>query len=84
MKKNILGSTGLSISELCVGTLPMGPLQCNLSVDAGADILLESMEKGVNFFDTAQMYGSYPYLKKACKNRCKSTTNYFNQKKKCK
>ena len=67
MKKNTLGSTGLKVSELCVGTLPMGPLQSNVPLDTGADILLAAMEGGVNFFDTAQMYKSYPYLKKASK-----------------
>jgi aryl-alcohol dehydrogenase-like predicted oxidoreductase len=67
MKTNTFGSTGLAVSELCVGTLPMGPLQTNVSLDTGAEILLMAMENGVNFFDTAQMYRSYPYLKKACK-----------------
>ena len=67
MKKNTLGSTGLLVSELCVGTLPMGPLQSNVPLDTGSDILLAAMEGGVNFFDTAQMYKSYPYLKRAAK-----------------
>jgi aryl-alcohol dehydrogenase-like predicted oxidoreductase/NAD-dependent dihydropyrimidine dehydrogenase PreA subunit len=67
MKMNILGATGLKVSELCIGTLPMGPLQANIPVDVGADILLHAMENGVNFFDTAQMYKAYPYLHKACK-----------------
>ncbi|MCL1873475.1 MAG: aldo/keto reductase [Clostridiales bacterium] len=67
MKMNTLGSTGLIVSELCIGTLPMGPLQSNIDVDKGAEILLEAMENGVNFFDTAQMYRTYPYLQKACK-----------------
>ena len=67
MKTNILGSTGLAVSELCIGTLPMGPLQSDVPLDTGAEILLAAMENGVNFFDTAQMYRAYPYLKKACK-----------------
>ena len=67
MKMNALGSTGLAVSELCVGTLPMGPLQCDIPLNAGADILLKAMESGVNFFDTAQIYKSYPYLRKALK-----------------
>ena len=67
MKISTLGSTGLAVSELCLGTLPMGPLQSNVSTDKGAEILLKAMESGVNFFDTAQMYRAYPYLKKACK-----------------
>ena len=67
MKMNALGSTGLTVSELCIGTLPMGPLQSNVSLDDGAKMLLAAMENGINFFDTAQMYRSYPYLKKASK-----------------
>jgi aryl-alcohol dehydrogenase-like predicted oxidoreductase len=67
MKKNILGSTGLLVSEFCFGVLPMGPLQTNVPLDLGADILLAAMEAGVNFFDTAQVYKTYPYIKKASK-----------------
>ena len=67
MKMNELGSTGLVVSELCVGTLPMGPLQSDVPLEAGADVLLKAMESGVNFFDTAQLYKSYPYLRKALK-----------------
>ena len=73
MKIAILGSTGLEVSELCVGTLPMGPLQNDLPLDDGAEILLRAMEQGVNFFDTAQMYRSYPYLKKAYKQYSKNS-----------
>jgi len=65
MKTNTLGSTGLMVSELCVGTLPMGPLQTDVPPEKGADLLLKAMESGVNFFDTAQMYRTYHYLKKA-------------------
>ena len=67
MNKNTLGSTGLSVSELCVGTLPMGPLQSNVPLEAGAEMLLAAMENGVNFFDSAQVYRTYPYLLKASK-----------------
>jgi aryl-alcohol dehydrogenase-like predicted oxidoreductase len=67
MKTNAFGSTGLAVSELCVGTLPMGPLQSNVSPESGSEVLLEAMKNGVNFFDTAQMYRTYPYLQKACK-----------------
>ena len=65
MKTNVLGSTGLAVSELCFGTLPMGPLQNSVPLDIGADLLLKAMEGGVNFFDTAQVYKTYSYLQKA-------------------
>jgi aryl-alcohol dehydrogenase-like predicted oxidoreductase len=67
MKTVTLGSTGLAVSELCIGTLPMGPLQTNVPLDTAAEILLKAMENGVNFFDTAQIYRTYPYLQKASK-----------------
>jgi aryl-alcohol dehydrogenase-like predicted oxidoreductase len=67
MKQNILGSTGIKVSELCFGILPMGPMQTNISVEDGAQILCEGMNSGINFFDTAQMYRTYPHLAKAMK-----------------
>ena len=65
MQYNILGKTGIKVSELCFGVLPMGPLQANVPVDEGAEVLAEAMRSGVTYFDTAEMYRTYPYLKKA-------------------
>ena len=65
MKYSVLGKTGLQVSELCFGVLPMGPLQTNVSTREGGDILLEAMNSGINFFDTAQMYRTYPHLRYA-------------------
>jgi len=65
MKTNTLGSTGLAVSELCIGTLPMGPLQSDVPLEKGAEVLLRAMENGVNFFDTAQLYRSYSYIREA-------------------
>lgn len=65
MKYNALGQTGIKVSELCFGILPMGPLQAGISLEVGGELLLEAMEKGINFFDTAQMYGTYPHLRYA-------------------
>ncbi|MGI6360752.1 MAG: aldo/keto reductase [Bacillota bacterium] len=67
MKKVVLGQSGIEVSELCFGTLPMGPLQSNLPLQEGTDLLVEAIEKGVNFFDSAQLYKSYPYLHAAMK-----------------
>ncbi len=57
-----LGRTGLRVSRLCFGTLTIGPLQAHLTPDAGLDLLLAAWRRGVNFFDTAEIYGTYPYL----------------------
>lgn len=65
MKRRVLGRSGLTVSELCFGTLPMGPLQANLPVEEGARVLAHALELGVNFIDSAAMYGTYPYIRRA-------------------
>lgn len=67
LKKNILGKTGIEVSELCFGALTIGPLQANLSIDEGADVLIEAFGQGINFVDTAMLYKTYPYIKRAIK-----------------
>ena len=57
------GDTGLWVSRLCFGTLTLGPLQANLPIQQGVTLLLDAVESGVNFFDTAQSYRTYPYLR---------------------
>lgn len=60
-----LGNTGLVVSGLCMGVLTIGPLQSNLSLPQGADVLAYALKRGINFFDTAKIYKTYPYIKKA-------------------
>ena len=50
-----LGRTGLSVSRLCLGTMNFGPLTA--PGDAHA-IMDRAHEVGINFFDTANSYGS--------------------------
>lgn len=61
MKYNLLGNTGLKVSELCLGTMtfggrgrfgPIGALQQD-DVDK---IVKRSVEAGINFIDTANVY----------------------------
>ena len=59
----ILGDTGIEISRLCFGTLTLGPLQGRYSLEEGSDIMAYAMEMGVVFFDTAQLYETYDYIK---------------------
>ncbi|PHS35457.1 MAG: aldo/keto reductase [Alkaliphilus sp.] len=68
MDKSTLGNTSLSVSRLCFGSLTIGPLQANLSPEDGAMILTYAFERGVNFVDTAELYGTYPHVKNALKN----------------
>ncbi len=65
MNKVVLGNTGLSVSRLCFGALTIGPLQANLPIDEGSSILAYALKQGINFIDTAQLYGTYPYIKEA-------------------
>jgi aryl-alcohol dehydrogenase-like predicted oxidoreductase/ferredoxin len=65
MKKCSLGKTGIMVTELCFGALPIGPLQANISVERGAKLIRAALEKGINFIDTADGYKTYPHIKKA-------------------
>ncbi|HHY45926.1 MAG TPA: 4Fe-4S binding protein [Firmicutes bacterium] len=67
MEKRVLGRTGLVVSRLCFGTLTVGPLQSNLSPDAAAALFLDAIDQGINFFDTAELYRTYPHLHKMLK-----------------
>jgi aryl-alcohol dehydrogenase-like predicted oxidoreductase/ferredoxin len=68
MKYNILGKSGIKVSELCFGVLPMGPLQANIPPKDGAEVILEGLNSGINFLDTAQAYKTYPHIKEALIN----------------
>ena len=65
MDTAVLGNSGIEVSRLCFGTLTLGPLQANLPVKAGGEILAHAICRGVSFFDTAQIYETYPYLLEA-------------------
>lgn len=62
MERRLLGSTGIEVSRMCLGTLTVGSLQMGLPPEQGADIFQAAYDAGVNFFDSAQIYGSYPHL----------------------
>ncbi len=72
MKYNKLGKTSLNVSEVCFGTLTVGPLQRNLPVREGADLMIEAYDRGINFFDTSDLYQTYPYLKRLLQARPES------------
>ncbi|NLW25251.1 MAG: 4Fe-4S binding protein [Clostridia bacterium] len=65
MKYVYLGNSGIKVSELCFGVLPIGPLQANLSVEEGGNLILKGLHKGINFLDTAEVYKTYDYIKYA-------------------
>lgn len=65
MKKNLLGNTGLMVTEVGFGVLTMGGSQLNLPLSEGAALLRYALECGINFLDTAQYYRTYPYIREA-------------------
>ncbi len=59
MRFRSLGSSGLKVSELCLGTMTFGSGLMGIGVvdQAGADaIVRRALDAGVNFFDTADVY----------------------------
>jgi aryl-alcohol dehydrogenase-like predicted oxidoreductase len=54
MEPTHLGRSGLSVSRLCLGTMNFGP---HTTQDDSFAIMDSAHEHGVNFFDTANVYG---------------------------
>lgn len=61
MKYNLLGNTGLKVSELCLGTMTFGgkgyfKVIGSLGQDVADELVKRSVDAGVNFIDTANVY----------------------------
>ena len=54
MEYTNLGRTGLKVSPLCLGTMNFGP---KTTEDDSFAIMDRALEHGINFFDTANVYG---------------------------
>jgi aryl-alcohol dehydrogenase-like predicted oxidoreductase len=54
METTRLGRTGLRVSRLCLGTMNFGPQTSEADSHA---IMDRALERGINFFDTANVYG---------------------------
>src|SRR3989442_1635841 len=54
MKYTLLGRTGLVVSQLCLGTMNFG---AETSEADSFSIMDRALEHGINFFDTANVYG---------------------------
>jgi len=63
MKYRLLGRTGLYVSELCLGTMTFGgdsgmwKLIGGLHQDTSTALVKQAFDAGVNFIDTANVYG---------------------------
>ncbi len=49
-----LGRSGLRVSRLCLGTMNFGPVT---SEEESHTIMDRALDLGINFFDTANVYG---------------------------
>lgn len=65
MKKRALGKTGIAVSEIAFGGVEIG-MPYGIGVNSEADMLSrdnavnllhEALDRGINFFDTARLYG---------------------------
>jgi len=71
MKKVELGKTGIEVSRLGIGTgtgLPSGHCaQALMNTNELSRLLLYSLDCGINHWDTAFQYNTYPHIKEALK-----------------
>jgi NDP-hexose 2,3-enoyl reductase len=58
MEYTNLGKTGLKVSRLCLGTMSFGPRATEAE---SFEIMDDAFESGIQFFDTADVYGWKDY-----------------------
>lgn len=68
MKRNKLGNTDIYVTPIGLGVLTIGNTQLDLPLEEGAEVVRYAYEKGINLFDTAQYYETYPYIREAFKD----------------
>ena len=69
MEYRSLGHTGLNVSTISLGTWAMGSLWGAVDDRESLATLNRALDLGINFFDTADVYGSEPLLGKLRKQR---------------
>ena len=68
----ILGNTGIEVSRMAMGTGSSGwngssNQTRNLGIKGLSDLLRNSYDNGITFFETADQYGSHPHIREALK-----------------
>ena len=59
MEYSRLGSTGLQVSRICLGTMSFGNSEeWMIEIDKARPIMKRALDLGVNFFDTANVYSA--------------------------
>ena len=72
-----LGNTDLNVSTICLGTMTWGEQN---SQEEGFEQMDYALEKGINFFDTAELY-AVPAKKETYGKTEEIIGNWFNTKK---
>ncbi|MDY0270110.1 aldo/keto reductase [Trichloromonas sp.] len=67
MNKVLLGSTGMAVSPLIFGSLPLGPLQADMPLEQAGRLLRHALDRGVNMIDTAELYETFGHIRAALK-----------------
>jgi predicted aldo/keto reductase-like oxidoreductase len=71
MESAMLGRTGIEVSRLCFGTGTNGwngrSNQTDLGLKGLSDLLCYGHSRGINFWDSADQYGSHPHVAGALK-----------------
>jgi len=66
-----LGNTGLTVSRIAMGTGTMGrnksSHQTQLGTEAFVKLAHHAYDRGIRFYEMAEMYGSHPYVRQAMK-----------------
>ncbi|HER08152.1 MAG TPA: aldo/keto reductase, partial [Bacteroides sp.] len=67
-----LGNTGIEMSRMAMGTGTSGSNRSSnqtrqLGIKGLSDLLRAGFDEGINFWDSADAYGSHPHLKEALK-----------------
>jgi len=77
MKYRKLGTTDIDVSVICLGTMTFGEQN---SQQDGFDQMDYALERGINFFDTAELYPIMP-RKETCGKTEEIIGNWFKQRK---
>ena len=58
IKKRKIGNTNLEVSELSMGTAPIGGWPIAVNSEQAHETLITAWDKGIRYYDTAPLYGS--------------------------
>lgn len=68
ISRRSLGNTGLQVSRLCFGTLSLSGSQTFRTPAEGGELLAYAYGQGIDFWDTAEIYKTYPHIREALRS----------------